>query len=272
MTRGEPATSAKDVPPVFLYDLAPIKALITAAYWTITTLDTVLSPLVGPASAALAIVLLTLAVRLLLIPVGRSQVKATVTRRRLAPKISELQRRHRKEPEVLQRKMLELYTDQKASPLAGCLPALAQMPVLMAVYGLFIQPTINGGLNHLLDSSFLGIPLDTGFLGLLGSGGLTWQSAVVFIAIMIVIAAVAQASRKLLASASAPTPAESRTPGTPDPAAMAHVLSFLPFVTALFAAVVPLAAAIYLMTTVVWTFGERLVLGRIYGLIGPGRA
>lgn len=255
-----------------IYEFPPVKLLVNAAYWLVTHFSDLLEPLVGGHSAVLAIVLLTVAVRILLIPVGRSQAKANVTRQRLAPQLAELRKKHQKNPELLQRKTMELYQKEKASPLAGCLPVLAQMPVLMAVYGIFIQPTINGSPNELLGHTFLGVPLDAGFFGLIGSGEVTLTSAAVFIAIMVIIAVVAQLSRKLLmlpaaaAATTAPTPAQALPPGMPDLSRMTSIMSFMPFMTAIIAAFVPLAAAFYLMTTVIWTLGERLILGRIYAV------
>lgn len=248
-----------------IYDFAPIKALIMAAYWLVTNLSDLLEPLVSASSAALAIVLLTVVVRILLIPVGRSQVKASITRQRLAPKIAELRKRHGKNPELFQRKVMEIYAKEKASPMAGCLPVLAQMPILMAVYGLFIVPTVDGHPNDLLGHTFLGIPLDAGFVGQLGSGAATPTSGAVFVTIMIVIAAVAQASRRLLV---VPTPASAETPaqsGVPDLSGLTRALSFLPFMTAVIAVFAPLAAAIYLMTTTAWTLGERILLNKMLG-------
>lgn len=247
-----------------LYDFWPIKVLITAAHSLVTQLSDALQPLVGASSAALAIVLLTLAVRTLLIPVGRSQVKAGITQQRLGPRIAELRERHRHQPEVLQRKLAEFYAAEKTSPVAGCLPLLAQTPVLVAVYGLFILPTINGHPNHLLAHTFLGIGLDARFVGQLGAGSVTWPMAAVFAGIMIVIAVVAQASRRYLVAAQPPVQAAPQ-PGVPDLSGLVRMMSFLPFVTAVVAAFVPLAAALYLMITTSWTLVERLVLTRILG-------
>lgn len=252
-----------------IYDIAPIRALIAAAYWLVTGLDHVLAPVVGAPSAALAVVLLTVLVRIALVPVGRSQVKAGIVRERLAPRIADLQRRYRTKPDVLQRKLGELYTAEKTSPMAGCLPVLAQTPVLMAVYGLFVLPTVDGHANELLSHTFLGTPLGTRFVGLLSAGTVSVPSAAVFVAIMVVIAVVAQASRRLLP---APAPAEPapRQPGEPDLSGMTRALSFLPFLTAATAAFVPLAAGLYLMTTTAWSLGERLALRRLLGA-GRGR-
>ena len=250
-----------------IYEFPPIELLVNAAYWIVTWLTALLEPLAGTAGAALAVVVLTIAVRCLLIPVGLSQVRAGITRRRLAPKITELQTRHKKNPELMQQKVMELYKEEKASPVAGCLPVLAQMPVLMAVYGIFIQSTIGGHANELLNQSLLGVPLNAGFVGLLGTGDLTLVSAGVFAVIVVVIAVVAAMSRHLLTPNMPQTPvapsSSADKPAGPDLSGVMRALSYMPFITAVIALFVPLAATLYLMTTTAWTLGERLVLNRV---------
>ncbi|RAC17554.1 preprotein translocase YidC, partial [Burkholderia multivorans] len=109
-----------------IYDFLPIRLLLGGAYWLVTTLSDLLAPLAGANGTALAIIVLTIAVRCLLIPVGLSQVRAGIPRRRLAPKIAELQTKHRNNQQVLQEKLMALYREENASPFAGCLPVLAQ--------------------------------------------------------------------------------------------------------------------------------------------------
>lgn len=244
-----------------LYEIFPVNILIQAAYWIVTRLSATLEPVAGAPSAAVAIVLLTIAIRILLVPVGYSQMRANLTRQRLAPHIAELRRRHRKNPELLQRKTMELYAQEQASPFAGCLPVLAQTPVLMAVYGLFILPAIGGRPNELLSHALLGVPLDATLAAQLAGGTASWASAAVFLTILVLIAVVAQASRRLLPQAQpdAAPPQE----GVPDLSGMMRAMSFLPFLTAVVAGFVPLAAGLYLLTTTSWTLGERLVLSRV---------
>ena len=260
-----------------IYEFGPIKLLVSAANWAVTHLSALLEPFAGAESAALAVIALTVLVRACLIPVGRSQVKATVTRQRLAPQLAEIQRKYAKKPEELQRRTMELYKAEKASPFAGCLPVLAQMPVLMAVYGLFVLQRIGGEPNELLGHTLWDVPLSSKFLPSLFAGDATLASTLLMLVIMVIIAACAATSRKLLMP---PTPAPAAKPA-PQPAGIAgevrmpdltgvtKVLSFMPFMTAVIATFVPLAAALYLMTTTAWTLGERLILNRIYG-VKPG--
>lgn len=250
------------------YNFAPIRTLLETAHWAISHLTDLLIPIAGAGAAALAIILLTVAVRTLLIPVGVSQAKAQVARARLAPRIADLNRRYRDQPQVLRERMMQVYAEEGANPAAGCLPMLAQMPVLMAVYGLFIQPVINESPNRLLDYSLAGVPLNTGLLAEIASGNLTPGMGAVFAILIALIGVVAHLTRRLL-----PLPAPQT--GTDGPAGtdlpgMSRVLGYMPFVTAIIAAVVPLAAGLYLATTSAWTLGERLVLARRYPPGGAG--
>ena len=74
-----------------LYAFPPIAALLDGAYAVLMALAALLEPVIGIASAAAAVVLVTLLVRAALIPVGVSQAKAEQTRARLAPKLAALQ-------------------------------------------------------------------------------------------------------------------------------------------------------------------------------------
>lgn len=244
-----------------LYDFAPIRALISVANTIVTTLSDLLEPIAGVSAAALAVVVFTLMVRSLLIPVGVSQARAERTRRRLAPRLAELQKRCGKKPEVLQRKTVELYRAENTTPFAGFGPVLLQMPVLIAVYGLFITPSIGGAPNDLLTHELAGMPLGSSLLTVLGAGDLTLAIGMLYAVLLAVIVVAAQASRALLMPA--PVAAPEPQAGVPSLAGVTRVLSFLPFLTAVIATFVPLAAALYLLVTTVWTLSERLVLRRI---------
>jgi YidC/Oxa1 family membrane protein insertase len=242
---------------VDIYSFAPIAAVLDAAYAVVTTLAAALEPLAGSAASAIAIVVITVALRLALIPVGVSQVRAEFTRRRLAPRLQQLQRTYKKNPQLLQQKTLALYADEKTSPFAGMLPTLLQAPVLSIVYGLFILPTINGHDNALLTEQLFGVPLGTSLAHLLVTG-VFGADLLVFAGLLLVIGTVAFGSRRAALRFASPLP-EDAAPGMER---LTSWLSWLPFLTVLFAGLVPLAATLYLTVTTTWTLVERQVLRR----------
>lgn len=234
-----------------IYDFPPIAFALDLTYTVVTGFADLLTPLAGDA-AALAVVLITLVVRAVLIPVGISQVRAEYTRRRLAPQLKRIQTRYAKNREVLARKTMELYATEKASPLAGVMPMLAQAPVISLLYGVFLLPVVNGHANLLLSQSLFGVPLGNSLVSML-SATMAWPDVAVFAAVIVWILSVALVSRMTNMRFIADQPA---VPGM-------KVMSWMPLITGVVAAFVPLAAALYLAVSTAWTVGERVVLRRV---------
>ncbi|MER6399118.1 YidC/Oxa1 family membrane protein insertase [Kitasatospora sp. NPDC001603] len=195
---------------------------------------------------ALAIVLFTVCVRLALHPLARAAARGEKSRARLAPKVAELNRKHKGKPEKLQAALAELYREEKASPFAGCLPMLIQIPFFSVMYRLFTTP------NDLLGHTLFGVPL-----GLHAGGAQSAAQWVVFGALYAGLAAVGYVNFRRARRAQAAAPKQPAQPGQPGQAGLMAVMPYLSFGTVLFAALVPLAAALYLLTTSAWSAAER---------------
>ena len=229
------------------FDLPVLSALLAAASTALAAFGAVVTP-------AGAIVLVTVAVRALLVPVGVSLARADRARRRLAPRLAELQRRHARNPERLQRETLALYAAEKVSPFAGCLPVLAQAPVLTLVYALFASPQIAGAPNVLLAGELLGAPLGRHLADL--AAGIA-VSDLVFAGLLAALVVVAVLARR---AALRQPPA---VPAAAAPSGLTRALTFAPFITVIAAAFLPLAATLYLTVSAAWSLGERAVLRRV---------
>ncbi|MFE6749028.1 YidC/Oxa1 family membrane protein insertase [Kitasatospora purpeofusca] len=204
---------------------------------------------------ALAIVLFTVCVRLALHPLARAASRGEKARARLAPRIAELNRKHKGRPEKLQAALAELYREEKASPFAGCLPMLVQIPFFSVMYRLFTTP------NDLLGHTLFGAPLGLHVGSAHGAG--EWA---VFAVLYAGLAALGYVNFRRARRAQAKQAAQSAHARTAQPSQSAQpalaLLPYLSFGTVLFAALVPLAAAVYLLTTSTWTAAERAWLYR----------
>jgi len=85
-------------------------------------------------SSGLAIILLTVTIRLALYPLTLSQTKSLAVMRELQPKMQELQKKYKDKPQEYQQRVMELYREHKVNPLGGCLPVLIQLPFLWALF------------------------------------------------------------------------------------------------------------------------------------------
>ena len=82
----------------------------------------------------LAILALTVCVRIVFFPLANKSFKAMGAMKRLQPEMTKLRERYGDDRTKLNQAMMELYKKEKANPMAGCLPILLQIPVFFALY------------------------------------------------------------------------------------------------------------------------------------------
>ncbi|MGW7110722.1 YidC/Oxa1 family membrane protein insertase [Streptomyces xanthophaeus] len=214
----------------------------------VAELGRLLEPVLAQSATAAAIVLFTVLVRLALHPLSRAAFRG-------------------------------------ATPAAGCLPMLLQLPVFFVMYQAFSSAKVGGEANELLGHQLFAAPLGSRWTDALGDGGFLGAPGLVFLGLFAAIAAVAawSAVRGRRAAAAAPAPVtatkargtkatKATTAGTAAGAAalsaeqqevmrkLGGVLPLLSFGTLITAAVVPLAAGLYLLTTTAWSVAERVWL------------
>ena len=138
---------------------------------------------------------------------------------------------------------------------AGFAPLLLQWPFLSVMYLLFRSPTVGGTANTLLAHDLFGVPLGAHWLS--GAGPLDLASAqgVVFVGLFALLAGLCWLSARLGRLMTAQ--ATGAKPGL--------LVRALPYVTVVIAAFAPLAAGIYLLTTLAWSLAERMLYSRPKG-------
>ncbi len=267
---------------------------VDAVYHLVSGLTGFLTPVLGGVAAVAAIILLTVAVRAVLVPLSFRAMRGQAVQARLAPELQALRTRYARQPERLQREMTALYKREGTSLFAGITPLLLQWPLLSVVYILFRSPLVAGKPNVLLSHDLLGVSLGMHWLS--GAGAASLQG-LVFLGVFAVLAALCWLSARLgrlmtaaqvaalpapvapgkargsgkrapgqgtsakaggSAGTTAPTGAGAALPAT----APGWLVRVLPFLTVAFAAFVPLAAGVYLITSVAWSLGERAFFWR----------
>lgn len=135
----------------------PILNLLVFLYNTISFKD-----------LGVAIILLTIAIKFIFWPLGRTAIKSQKALQDLQPKIEELKKKYGDNKAELSRATMDLYKNNHVNPFSSCLPLLIQLPFLFAVYRVF-----NDGMNGKLDLvySFINRPetintISFGFLNL----------------------------------------------------------------------------------------------------------
>lgn len=104
-----------------------------------------------------AIILFTVAIKVITFPLTVTQIKGMQAQKDLQPKIQELQKKYGKDKEKISQEQMKLYQEAGVNPLSGCLPMIVQMPVLFGLYSALIS--LGGALEN---ARFFWIP-DLGF-------------------------------------------------------------------------------------------------------------
>lgn len=88
-------------------------------------------------SYGIAIILMTIIIKLIVLPLNIKQMKSSLAMNELQPEIKKLQEKYKNDPQRSQQEMMKLYKERGANPLNGCLPMLIQWPILIALYYVF---------------------------------------------------------------------------------------------------------------------------------------
>jgi YidC/Oxa1 family membrane protein insertase len=114
-----------------------------------------------------AVILLTLLVKLILFPISLKTIRSQRAMNDLQPKIKAIQEKFKNDKAKQSQAMMELYKKEKINPLSGCLPMLLQLPILLALYQVFLKGLkpealksfLYGGVPYpeVINFSFLGI-------------------------------------------------------------------------------------------------------------------
>lgn len=83
----------------------------------------------------LSIIIVTIIIKILLLPLTLKQDKSMKAMKELQPKLEELKKKYANDKQMLNIKTMELYKENKVNPAGGCLPILIQLPILWALFG-----------------------------------------------------------------------------------------------------------------------------------------
>jgi len=125
----------------------------------------------------IAIIILTVVIRVVLLPFTFSQVKAMKKMQELQPELKKLQNKYKNDPQRLNKETMELWKKHGVNPFSGCLPLLLQIPFLWAFFRMLYsyEPLIGAPFLWLSD---LSLPDPTYILPVLAAVTTYWQSKI----------------------------------------------------------------------------------------------
>ena len=202
-----------------------------------------------------AIIILTIIIRLILLPSSIKAAKAQAKMQMLQPKVNKI-RQEIKDQQEQGRALMKLYKDEDVSPFGSCLPMLIQLPIIFILYRVFTN-----GLNESRYSYIYSfVPhmdtVNTYFFGLDLASPEKW--------ILPILAGGTQLILSRMTMATMP-PASKDKNAAPDPTAMMskQMMYLLPLFTLFFARTLPAALALYWTATTLFGIGQQYYVNNV---------
>jgi YidC/Oxa1 family membrane protein insertase len=193
---------------------------------------------------AWSIIVLTVCVRLAILPLAIVQMRSMRGMQKIAPELQKLKQKHKGDSQKLQAEMMLLYKEHGVNPIGSCLPLVFQLPVFM---GLFF--VLRGFSRHppAGDLSFLGSFIPNIAVHVNKAGFAGW--------VLIAAYVLSQLGSTLLM----PTGAD------PQQQMMRRLFMVMPFIFVLFVIRFPIGLMLYWISTNLWTVGQQSALRKLMG-------
>ena len=206
-------------------------------------------------SLGLAVIGLTIIVKLVLAPLAHASIKSQIEQKKLQPLVDELKKKYPDQKEQTA-KLMELYKEHKTNPFAGCLLLLLQLPVIIALYRVFKS---GAAINPANLYSFVTAPmaLGTHFLGL--------DLAITHSIILAILAGLSQFLQMYWSPAMQSAPQASGDTQADMAASMQKSMKYtMPVMITIFAYAVPGAVALYwIVSNITMIVQEKIVAAQI---------
>jgi YidC/Oxa1 family membrane protein insertase len=227
-----------------VYNLPILKQLVLLLHWILVTINDALASLgLGPNwTWGLAIIGLTIIVRLVLFPLTWKQFSSAQSMQVIQPQLKELQKKYKNDRGKLQQETMKLYQEHRVNPFASCLPLLLQLPVFISLYaaikglGPLSAPQYQASVEALNQASFLWIPH-------LGNPDPYYILLVLYVVSQLI-------STELMLS-------------TQTDKSQKMIMRAMPIMFVFFLFRVPAGLFVYWVTTNVWTIGQQLLIRKM---------
>jgi YidC/Oxa1 family membrane protein insertase len=225
-----------------VYNLPILSQLILLLHWVLVTLSDWFAPLGYSWQWGLAIIGVTVIVRLILFPLTWKQFSSAQAMQAIQPKLKELQKKHKDDRQRLQQETMKLYQEHRVNPFASCLPIILQLPVFIALYatiagkGPLSAPEYKASVDALFNAPFLWIPK-------LGLPDPTYILLIVYVVTQLI-------STELMLV-------------TQTDKSQKMIMRAMPIIFVIFLWKFPAGLFVYWVTTNIWTIGQQLLIRRV---------
>jgi YidC/Oxa1 family membrane protein insertase len=216
-------------------------------YRPILSLTVFVYNLIGLHDLGLAIIVMTIVIRILVLPLSLKAARSQKSLAEVAPEIDRLKEHHKGDTTAQSEAIMKLYKERGVNPLAGCLPLLIQLPILIGMYRVFLNIFRPNALAKVYSFIPHSATIDHTFLGLMDISHRSMAFAV--------CAGVLQFIQARLATRNQPQSGQAAIMNQ-------QMLYLFPVMIIVISWNLPAGLALYWITTTLFAIGEQLYLRR----------
>lgn len=194
-------------------------------------------------SFGLAIILLTIAMRLVMFPLTYKQTKSMIAMQRIMPQMKEVQKKYKDDREKQGQEMMALYKENKVSPFSSCLPMILQMPIIFAVFEVLRGVSEKGSSVAKIVGTSSGIYMFLG-MDLRDAGSALWSKGDIAQLIVLIVLTVFTGYLSAIMMST-------------DQKQTKMMSTLMPVMMGFFAWILPAGVTVYLVVTNVLTIGQQ---------------
>ena len=217
----------------------------------------------------IAILVLTLVIRVILFPLYYQSIKAQKALQDIQPKVDALKKQYANDKEKMAQELMNLYKNDKVNPFSSCLPVLVQFPFLIAVYQVFRKGLSSQGFEILYPFVHAPSQINHMFLGII-------NLAAPSLALAVLAGAAQFWQTKMLMSKKPPQVNHKEIKGSADEKTMAvmnkQMLYFMPIFTVIIGASLPAGLTLYWFVTTLLMALQQLWMFKKKGQEGSSSA
>jgi len=230
----------------------------------------------------LAIILLTIIIRVLMYPLMQKQMTSMTETQRIQPLMQEIQRKYKSDKEKMNQELMKLYKEHNVNPMGGCLPLLIQMPILILFFQVLREFEYYIPNTNVIDGGFLWIK-NTAIVKVLENGaevakvvaglaapdqlfGVLPESVPMIggtpIGILPILVGATMYIQQKLTTPAMPSSSQSSSSSNPAAGTQKMMTTIMPLMIGFISFTLPSGLSLYWVTSTVFGIGQQLLINK----------
>jgi len=234
-------------------------------------LGAIWSSLIGIVEQVLAIILLTIIIRVLMYPLMQKQMTSMMETQRIQPLMKEIQTKYKNDKEKMNQELMRLYKEHNVNPMGGCLPLLIQMPILILFFQVLREFKYLDPVSDKVAGGFLWIQNEILYQGEMVAGlaapdklfgSIAFSGTEYFIGILPILVGATMYIQQKLTTPALPDSSNNSSSSNPAAGTQKMMTTIMPLMIGFISFTLPSGLSLYWVTSTVFGIGQQILINK----------